>query len=75
MTFSKRQIVMLQLRDVTKCLEEFYKPLVPSFVVPLACLGSEALGSMAGTPVELSENSFQNLLYQLLSVQWQWVFA
>ena len=31
--------------------------------VPLACLGSREQGSRAGMPVELLENSLQNLLY------------
>ena len=38
--------------------------LVNNFLrVPLACLGSREQGSRAGMPVELSENSLQNLLY------------
>ena len=32
--------------------------------VPPACFG-RAEGSMAGTPLELSENSLQNLLYEV----------
>ena len=31
-----------------------------------ACLGRRAEGRMAGTPLELSENSLQNLLYEAL---------
>ena len=33
--------------------------------VPLACFGSRAEGSRAGTPAELTKNSLKNLLYEV----------